>query len=86
MPTFPRPYRTWLITPILFASTALFLLVLSAFSKPWQSLAGFLFCGAGALPYYLQVRRKREYNTRLESESTFCDELESHRDKNLFSA
>ncbi|GAA5905358.1 uncharacterized protein JCM6883_006372 [Sporobolomyces salmoneus] len=58
-PKLKRPYRTWLITPILFASTALFLLVLSAFSKPWQSLAGFLFCGAGTLPYYLQVRRKQ---------------------------
>ncbi|GAA5995994.1 hypothetical protein JCM5350_007010, partial [Sporobolomyces pararoseus] len=59
-PTLKRPYRTYLMTPILFASTALFLLVLSAFSKPWQSLAGFLFCGAGALPYYLQVRRKQQ--------------------------
>ncbi|GAA6013004.1 hypothetical protein JCM11491_000934 [Sporobolomyces phaffii] len=58
-PTLKRPYRTYLITPILFASTALFLLVLSAFSTPWQSLAGFLFCGFGALPYYF-VRRKRE--------------------------
>ncbi|GAA5879546.1 hypothetical protein JCM16303_003247 [Sporobolomyces ruberrimus] len=62
-PTLKRPYRTYLLTPILFASTALFLLVLSAFSKPWQSLAGFLFCGAGALPYYVQMRRKQRENT-----------------------
>lgn len=53
-----RPYRTYLATPILFASTALFLLVLSCFSKPYQSAAAFAFCGAGAIPYYLQVRRK----------------------------
>ncbi|GAA6059737.1 hypothetical protein JCM10212_001945 [Sporobolomyces blumeae] len=58
-PTLKRPYRTWLSTPILFASTALFLLVLSCFSKPWQSLAAFMFCGAGTVPYYFQVRRNR---------------------------
>ena len=52
----PRPYRTFLATPILFASTALFLIVLSLFSKPWQSLAAFAFCVAGTVPYYLHVR------------------------------
>lgn len=36
-----RPYRTFLATPILFASTALFLITLSCFSKPWESLAAF---------------------------------------------
>jgi len=30
--------------------------VLSLFSKPWQSLAAFAFCVAGAVPYYLHVR------------------------------
>ncbi|TNY18522.1 amino acid/polyamine transporter I, partial [Rhodotorula diobovata] len=55
-PTLKRPYRTFLATPILFASTALFLIVLSLFSKPWQSLAAFAFCVAGAVPYYLHVR------------------------------
>ncbi|GAA5932155.1 uncharacterized protein JCM15063_001137 [Sporobolomyces koalae] len=61
-PNLKRPYRTYLVTPILFASTALFLLVLSAFSRPLQSLGGFLFCGAGAIPYYVQTRRKaREF-------------------------
>lgn len=56
-PPLCRPYRTYLATPILFASTALFLIVLSCFSKPWQSLAAFVFCSAGTVPYYLQVRR-----------------------------
>ncbi|GAA5947337.1 hypothetical protein JCM3775_005369 [Rhodotorula graminis] len=55
-PTLKRPYRTFLATPILFASTALFLIVLSLFSKPWQSLAAFAFCVAGTVPYYLHVR------------------------------
>jgi hypothetical protein len=36
-----RPYRVFLPTPILFASTALFLIVLSCFSKPLESLAAF---------------------------------------------
>ena len=50
--------QTFLATPVLFASTALFLLVLSCFSKPWESLAAFAFCVAGAVPYYIQKRRK----------------------------
>ncbi|GAA5855926.1 hypothetical protein JCM8547_000418 [Rhodosporidiobolus lusitaniae] len=57
-PTLKRPYRTYLSTPILFASTALFLIVLSAFSKPWQSLAAFCFCVAGAVPYHFVKRRE----------------------------
>ncbi|ORY79365.1 amino acid permease-domain-containing protein [Leucosporidium creatinivorum] len=59
-PALKRPYRTWLPTPILFASTALFLIVLSCFSKPWESLAAFVFCIAGAVPYYFQTRRSAE--------------------------
>ncbi|KAM0754974.1 amino acid transporter [Meredithblackwellia eburnea MCA 4105] len=57
-PSLKRPYRTWLSTPILFASTALFLIVLSCFSKPWESLAAFVFCVAGAVPYYFQTRNQ----------------------------
>ncbi|KAK4331365.1 High-affinity methionine permease [Rhodotorula toruloides] len=56
-PTLKRPYRTFLVTPILFASTALFLIVLSCFSRPIQSFAAFAFCVAGVVPYYLHVRR-----------------------------
>ncbi|GAA6028057.1 hypothetical protein JCM8097_001851 [Rhodosporidiobolus ruineniae] len=65
-PTLKRPYRTYLITPILFASTALFLIVLSCFSKPWQSLAAFAFCIAGAVPYYFQNRRTERTSEGLE--------------------
>ncbi|KAK4058443.1 hypothetical protein OIO90_000602 [Microbotryomycetes sp. JL221] len=59
-PNLKRPYRTWLPTPILFASTALFLIVLSIFSKPWESFAAFIFCAAGAVPYYIQQRASRQ--------------------------
>ncbi|KAG0657659.1 hypothetical protein C6P46_006313 [Rhodotorula mucilaginosa] len=48
--------RTFIATPIAFASTALFLIVLSCFSKPWQSLAAFAFCVAGVVPYYVHIR------------------------------
>ncbi|KAM0788428.1 hypothetical protein ACM66B_001564 [Microbotryomycetes sp. NB124-2] len=64
-PTLKRPYRTWLPTPILFASTALFLLVLSVFSKPWESLAAFLFCVAGAVPYHIQRRAQAAGNKQV---------------------
>ncbi|KDE07343.1 hypothetical protein MVLG_02385 [Microbotryum lychnidis-dioicae p1A1 Lamole] len=53
-PTLKRPYRTWLSTPILFASTSLFLIVLSCFSKPWESLAAF-----STVPYFIQARRAK---------------------------
>ncbi|BGP14439.1 hypothetical protein JCM10213_004562 [Rhodosporidiobolus nylandii] len=65
-PTLKRPYRTWLVTPILFASTALFLIILSCFSKPIQSLAAFAFCIAGAIPYYWQTRRSERSADGLE--------------------
>ncbi|KAI5479666.1 solute carrier family 7 (L-type amino acid transporter) [Pseudohyphozyma bogoriensis] len=57
-PSLKRPYRTFLATPILFCSTALGVLVLSFFSKPWESFAAFVFCLAGAVPYYFQTRRQ----------------------------
>ncbi|BGP06421.1 hypothetical protein JCM10049v2_002243 [Rhodotorula toruloides] len=56
-PTLKRPYRTFLVTPILFASTALFLIVLSCFSRPIQSFAAFAFCVAGIVPFFLHVRQ-----------------------------
>ncbi|GAA6000235.1 hypothetical protein JCM10207_007919 [Rhodosporidiobolus poonsookiae] len=59
-PTLKRPYRTHLVTPILFASTALFLIILSCFSRPWQSLAAFAFCVAGAVPYCFHASRSAE--------------------------
>jgi len=63
-PSLKRPYRTLLATPILFASTALFLIVLSCFSKPWESLAAFLFIFAGCVPYYFNQRRARQEEAR----------------------
>lgn len=61
-----RPYRTFLVTPILFASTALFLIVLSCFSRPIQSFAAFAFCVAGVVPYYLHVRRSGAFQDDFE--------------------
>ncbi|GAA5976531.1 hypothetical protein JCM10908_005533 [Rhodotorula pacifica] len=60
-PSLKRPYKTFIATPIAFASTALFLIVLSIFSKPWQSFAAFAFCVAGIVPYYVHIRHN---NTR----------------------
>ncbi|GAA6018396.1 hypothetical protein JCM8202_001361 [Rhodotorula sphaerocarpa] len=62
-PNLKRPYKTFIATPIAFASTALFLIVLSCFSKPWQSLAAFAFCVAGVVPYYLHIRHKTARKT-----------------------
>lgn len=50
-PNLDRPYRVWLITPIIFATTALFLLVMPIASAPIEAAAALAFIAAG-LPAY----------------------------------
>lgn len=52
-PNLPRPYKTYLSTPILFAAVALFLLLMPIGSAPLEGLAALLFIGAGVPVYYL---------------------------------
>lgn len=59
-PTLERPYKTLLPTPILFATTALFLLVMPVASAPLEALAAVAFMGAGLPAYYLSVGRARQ--------------------------
>jgi amino acid transporter len=52
-PNLPRPYKTWLPTPILFAAVALFLLLMPIGSAPLEGLAALVFITAGVPVYYL---------------------------------
>ncbi|CAO1627427.1 unnamed protein product [Sympodiomycopsis kandeliae] len=52
-PNLERPYKTWLITPILFSTISLFLLILPIFSNPLQAFAAFGFMGVGLPAYFV---------------------------------
>ncbi|WVN86674.1 uncharacterized protein L203_101846 [Cryptococcus depauperatus CBS 7841] len=57
-PHLDRPYRAWLITPIIFCIVAMFLLLMPIFAAPWQASAAFSFIAAGVPIYYLTARSK----------------------------
>lgn len=59
--TILRPYRNYLVTPIIFCCTALFLIVIAAFTRPFEALAGLGLIVISTLPYvWARVVRKRE--------------------------
>ncbi|RXK34828.1 L-methionine transporter [Tremella mesenterica] len=55
-PHLERPYKTMLITPIIFCAVALFLLLMPIFAAPWEALAAFMFIFAGVPMYYITAR------------------------------
>ncbi|KAE8233777.1 hypothetical protein CF326_g1181 [Tilletia indica] len=59
-PNLERPYRTWIATPILFSTVALFLLFMPIFSAPLEALAAAGFIGAGVPMYFVTQPRARE--------------------------
>lgn len=46
-PDLDRPYRTWIVTPIVFCCVSLFLITRSVFGSPLQTGIVVLFVGAG---------------------------------------
>lgn len=40
-PHLDRPYRAWLVTPIIFCAVAMFLLLMPIFAAPWEAFAAF---------------------------------------------
>ncbi|WRT67316.1 uncharacterized protein IL334_004286 [Kwoniella shivajii] len=66
-PHLDRPYKAWLINPIIFCVVAMFLLLMPIFAAPFEALAAFLFIGTGLPMYYLTSRSRsqstKEYNT-----------------------
>ncbi|KAF6765237.1 L-methionine transporter [Ephemerocybe angulata] len=52
-PLLERPYRTWIITPLIFCGVALFLLCMPIIAAPMEAIAVLCFIGAGVPVYYL---------------------------------
>lgn len=52
-PYLERPYKTWLITPVIFCSVSLFLLSMPVVAAPFEALAALGFIVAGIPVYYL---------------------------------
>ena len=56
-PQLERPYRTWIITPVVFCCVSLFLISRGVFSNPLQTLVVCAFVAAGVPVYFWRVRR-----------------------------
>lgn len=67
-PDLERPYRCWLITPIIFCCVSLFLVSRAVFAKPLQALIVMAFLIAGLPLYWWQVGRKRGMTGRKQGE------------------
>ncbi|QIX01690.1 hypothetical protein AMS68_007207 [Peltaster fructicola] len=69
-PDLERPYKCWLITPIIFCCVSLFLVSRAIFAKPIQALVVIAFLAAGLPLYWWQVGRKRGNRRVKEGEYT----------------
>ncbi|WWC60955.1 uncharacterized protein I303_103532 [Kwoniella dejecticola CBS 10117] len=57
-PHLDRPYKAWLINPIIFCAVAMFLLLMPIFAAPVEAIAAFLFIASGIPMYYLTSRSR----------------------------
>ncbi|KAL9102242.1 MAG: hypothetical protein Q9163_002578 [Psora crenata] len=57
-PYLERPYRTWILTPIIFCCVSLFLLSRAVFAKPAQVIIVVAFVAAGMPVYFWRVKGK----------------------------
>lgn len=57
-PELERPYKCWIITPVIFCCVSLFLLSRAIFAKPLQALVVVAFIATGVPLYWWQVGRK----------------------------
>ncbi|KAF8447433.1 amino acid/polyamine transporter I [Boletus edulis BED1] len=55
-PNLERPYKTWIVTPLIFCAVALFLLCMPIFAAPLEAVAVLGFVLAGVPVYYLTHR------------------------------
>jgi len=58
-PNLPRPYKTWIITPLTFCAVAIFLLCMPIIAAPLEAVAVFGFVLAGVPVYYLTNREEQ---------------------------
>ncbi|KAF2128818.1 amino acid transporter, partial [Dothidotthia symphoricarpi CBS 119687] len=58
-PDLPRPYKTWITTPIIFCCVSLFLLSRAVFAEPVQTLLVVAFMVGGLVVWFAWVGRRR---------------------------
>ncbi|KAH9041337.1 APC amino acid permease [Lactarius pseudohatsudake] len=56
-PDLPRPYRTWIITPLIFCAVTLFLLCVPAVAAPKENLVVVCYLVAALPAYYMTQKR-----------------------------
>lgn len=56
-PDLPRPYRTWIITPLIFCAVTLFLLCVPAVAAPKENLVVVCYVAAALPAYYMTQKR-----------------------------
>ncbi|KAJ3883499.1 L-methionine transporter [Lentinula edodes] len=59
-PMLERPYKTWIITPLIFCGVALFLLVMPIIAAPLEAVAVLVFILAGVPVYYITHRNDQD--------------------------
>lgn len=58
-PELERPYKCWIVTPVVFCCVSLFLLSRAIFAKPLQAVVVFVFIAAGLPLFWWRVGRRR---------------------------
>ncbi|KAK0459766.1 L-methionine transporter [Desarmillaria tabescens] len=59
-PALERPYKTWIITPLIFCAVALFLICMPVIAAPLPAIAVLGFVVAGIPVYYITHRRDKD--------------------------
>lgn len=57
-PQLERPYRTWIVTPIIFCCVSLFLLSRAVFAEPLKTLTVIAFIVLGIPAYFWRIRQR----------------------------
>ncbi|KAL4722750.1 hypothetical protein ACLX1H_009985 [Fusarium chlamydosporum] len=68
-PELPRPYKTWITTPIIFCCVSIFLLTRAVFAQPFQTLSVVFFVVAGVPVYFWRIRGRDEQVLRRRGQS-----------------
>jgi len=66
-PNLERPYKTWIVTPLVFCAVALFLLSMPVVAAPFEALTALGFIAFGVPLYYITQRP----HSRIEEGSRF---------------
>lgn len=63
-PTLERPYKTWIVTPVVFCCVSLFLIFRSVVGRPWETVGVAAWIAVGVPVYCWRVGRWRFWETK----------------------